>query len=254
MSKQLEFYQSVIDICSETAVDAIGEGLTKAELVSQCFNQELGAYGIITQVSPDKSVIFLDDNGMSKVLDYFKGTGYQPVLTAEHTNRIQKALNYANQNNIQIIWKQVGLQKCYYQFKQYGFSGIQLFNVLKVNTVNNGLAAVAANGAAPLSLGTIVALSWTGGMFFGTVEKVIPDHWVKTKVATKTAKFVLSFPVSVIEWTANGIFGAGEAIFLGKTLPINVTKVQGLADGPNVTEVNLVLDTFKEWAKNKFGK
>ena len=52
---------------------------TKAEMISHCLNHELGAYGVKTYTSPDKASVFIDDEAMCKVFDFFKGKGYQPL-------------------------------------------------------------------------------------------------------------------------------------------------------------------------------
>ena len=46
---------------------------------------ELGTYGLKTYGVPDKTSVYIDDEGMCKVLEFFKGQSYQPVLTPEHT-------------------------------------------------------------------------------------------------------------------------------------------------------------------------
>ena len=44
----------------------------------------------------------------------------------------------------------MGLKKNYYYFKQYGFNGINLYNLLKINTVNSAAASLSATGAVTL--------------------------------------------------------------------------------------------------------
>ena len=109
-------------------------------MISHCLNTELGAYGFKSYISPDKTAVFIDDEGMSKVMDFFKGKGYQPVLTDEHTRRVSTVVDFANETKVDLLWAQTGLKKRYYYLKQYGFNGLNLYNVLNINTLNNTAA------------------------------------------------------------------------------------------------------------------
>lgn len=116
---ELRVAKSIIHMCSEHIVAPIGNLLTyytkaEAETISHCLNIELGAYGLKTYVSPDKISIFIDDEGMCKVLDFFKSKGYQPVLTPEYTKRVSTVVEFANKNNVDLLWAQSGLRKNYY--------------------------------------------------------------------------------------------------------------------------------------------
>ena len=48
------------------------EPITKAEHVSECLNRELSAYGLNTFVSPDKTSVLIDDQGMSQSHQLFQ--------------------------------------------------------------------------------------------------------------------------------------------------------------------------------------
>ena len=60
---QLELTKIVMDQC-ETVDPNFLDSFTKAERISYCFNKELAAYGINTHVSPDKTSVYLDNQGM----------------------------------------------------------------------------------------------------------------------------------------------------------------------------------------------
>ena len=74
-------------------------------------NQELDGYGIKTQVTPDKHTVFIDNNCMSQVLDFFEGKSAQPVITTQQVERVQDILESANKNKIDLVWLQIGLKK-----------------------------------------------------------------------------------------------------------------------------------------------
>lgn len=97
---------------------------------------ELGAYGLKTYVVPDKISVYIDDEGMCKALDFFKGKIYQPVLTPEYMERIRTVVDFANKNKVDLLSGQHGLRKKYYSLKQYGFNRINLYNLLNMNTLN----------------------------------------------------------------------------------------------------------------------
>jgi len=103
---------------------------------------------------------------MSKVLDFFKNKGYQPVITTEHTERIGSVIEFANKNQVELVWAQVGFRKKYYFFKQYGFNGVNLYNLININTINAAAIAILSTGAATLTMEGVVALSWSGSIFF----------------------------------------------------------------------------------------
>lgn len=79
---------------------------TKAEMVSHCLNIELEGFGFKTYVTPDKTAVFIDDTGMFTVVDFFKGTSHQPVLTEEHTKRVTTVVNFANKTKLDLLWSQ----------------------------------------------------------------------------------------------------------------------------------------------------
>ena len=77
--------------------------LTKAENISSCLNKKLGAYGVKLHVTPDRTVVFIDDQGMSQILHFFEGKSFQPVITAEHVERVQDIVESANKNNVSLL-------------------------------------------------------------------------------------------------------------------------------------------------------
>lgn len=131
---QLEIVNYIIDICSKEKLETVlapvtdlpGD-FTKAEIVSHCLNKQLGAYGVKNYITPDKTAVYINDDGICKVLNFFHGKGYQPVLTTEHTKRVGTVIDFADKNKVDLLWAQGGLKKKYYVFKQYGLNGINLF-------------------------------------------------------------------------------------------------------------------------------
>ena len=105
----LELTKTIIDQCeTDLLLDSnLLDSFTKVERISYCFNRELGAYGINTHVSPDRTSVYLDNQGMSQVLDFFEGKTFQPVLTTQHVQRVQNLVKSANKNKIDLICNMV---------------------------------------------------------------------------------------------------------------------------------------------------
>ena len=184
---QLEIVEALVDSCSKPSLESVFAPLTdlpasctKAEMVSHCLSTELGAYGFKSYVSPDKTAVLINDEGMCKVMDFFKGKAYQPVLTEQHTKRVGTVVDFANNNKVDILWSQAGLSKKYYYFKQYSFNGVNLYNVLNINTINSAAAALSPVGAAGITMAGVVALSWTGSLF--NIGKLYTKYYATNKI------------------------------------------------------------------------
>lgn len=256
MINKLEIISKVIDECSKDQLQNVFSPLTeipasstKAEMISHCLNSELGAYGINTYTSADKTMVLVNDETMCKVVDFFNGNGYQPFFTTEQINRIRALSQVADDNSINVLWAQSGIKKKYYYFKQYGFNGINLYNALNLNTVNNAIAATSRIGAAPITMGAVVAISWTGSLFFSTVENYIPDGRLKTVVSG--AKIIVAFPIRCVEWTSNQIFGFVENTVVGRPLPTNITEVYRLNIGPKLKDISKLKKPVLDWLVEK---
>jgi hypothetical protein len=251
---QLQIVESIVDICSEHQLESVlgpiadlPASWTKAEMVSHCLNTELEAYGLKTHVSPDRASIFIDDQGMSQIVDFVKGKSYQPVLTTEHTERVRTVVDYANKNKVDLLWAQGGLRKKYYLFKQYGFNGINLYNLLNINSMNAAAAAISPVGAAGLTIAGVVALSWSGSLFFSSLENYIPNSMPKTKMVIIGLKYGAAFPIRCVEWTSNQIFGFAENVTIGHQLPINITEAYKLSVGPKLENIAEIKKPLLGW-------
>ena len=260
-SSKLKIIETVIDECSKAQLESVfapiatlPESCTKAEMISHCLNVELGAYGFKTNVSPDKTTIFINDENMSKVLDFFSGKSYQPVLTQEHTKRISTVVDFAKKNNIDFLWAQEGLKKRYYYFKQYGFNGVNLYNVLNLNTINAAAATLSPNGAAGITMAGVVALSWSGSLFFSTLENYIPNSMPRTKMIVSGVKYGIALPVRCVEWTSNQIFGFAENLIIGGPLPTNITEVYKLNVGPKLENITKFKKPLLIWLRDRIDK
>lgn len=255
---QLKVVEAVLDTCSKSHLDSVfaplanlPDSCTKAEMISHCLNIELGAYGLKSYPSPDKTAVLINDEGMCQVMDFFKGTGYQPVLTEQHITRIGTLVDTADKNGVDLLWAQSGLRKKYYYFKQYGFNGLNLYNVLTINTANSAAAALSPVGAAGLTMSGVIALSWSGSLFFSTLENYIPDTMPRVKVVITGAKYGVALPVRIVEWTSNQIFGFAENLLVGKALPTNVTEVYKLNTGPKLKNIAKLRKPVVNWLVNQ---
>jgi len=230
---------------------------TKAEQIITCLNHELAAYDFNSYLSPDRSAILLDDDTMSKVFTFLREDIAQPPLTKEHVGRIASLIQTAKKNQVSVFWKQAGLRDSYYMVKQYGFQGINLLNMLRLNTQNAALAKTSLTGAAPFTIGGAVALSWSASIVFATVENYIPNDYRKIKAMVAGAKWVSAIPIRLVEWTVNGIFGAGETLCKQPKVPIHMTETYGLQIGPKMEDLpelrKSVIDLTMKLAKAKDG-
>lgn len=73
--------------CSESHLESVFTPLmdlflscTKVEMISYCLDIQLGAYVFKSYVSPDKTAVFINDEGISKALEFFENKDYQPVI------------------------------------------------------------------------------------------------------------------------------------------------------------------------------
>lgn len=258
---KLEIVEAVVDTCSKSQLESVFAPLadlpascTKAEIISHCLNTELGAYGLKSYTSPDKTAVFINDEGMCKVIDFFKGKGYQPVLTEEHTKRVSTLVDFANKNKVDLLWAQTGLKKKYYYLKQYGFNGVNLYNVLNINTINSAAAASSTIGAAGITMAGVVALSWSGSLFFSTLENYIPNTMPRVKLVVTGMKYGTALPIRCVEWTSNQIFGFAEKMVVGIPLPTNVTEVYKLNIGPKLKNITEVKKPVLSWLINQLNK
>ena len=85
-----------------------------------------------------------------------------------------------------------------------------------------------ATKAPAMSTAGALALSYSGGLFFSTLENYILNTFSKTKVVVGITKIVVSILIQMIEFTSNAIIGFGENLPTGNKLPTNVTSVYGL--------------------------
>jgi hypothetical protein len=254
MTNKLKIVTDILDQCSKEHLQSVFSPIvelpntsTKAEMISHCLNKELGAYGFKTYTSPDKTMVLVNDETMSKVVDFLSGNGFTPYLTEEQIDRIKTIHKVSNSNNISIFWEQVGFRRKYYYLKQYGFNGINLYNLLNMNNVNSAIAASSSTGAAGLTMAGILALSWSGSIFFSTLENYIPNNMVRTKTVVGGLKFMIALPVRWTEWTANTIMTIPEMILIGAPLPTNVTETYRLHVGPKIQDLSKIKKSVVQW-------
>ncbi len=61
--------------------------------------------------------------------------------------------------------------------------------MLNINTINGAANAPVPVGAAKLSMGGVIALSWAGSLFFSTLENYISNTMLRVKFVVSGAKF-----------------------------------------------------------------
>jgi hypothetical protein len=243
-SNKLQILNEILEECSKEHLDSVFSPIvelpstsTKAEMISHCINKELANYGFKTYTSPDKTMVLVNDEAMCKVADFLNQKGFTPFFTKEQIERLKTIQRVSYDNKVNIYWAQTGFRRKYYYLKQYGFNGVQLYNILNLNSRNAANALLSPTGSAAWTIGGILALSWSGSLFFATLENYIPNHWVKTKAVVCGTKFVLALPIRTSEATANGIFGFVERFVFGSPLPTNITQVYKLEVGPKLKDL-----------------
>jgi hypothetical protein len=242
----MQFTSPTIDKIVESCVNADGivpyvfsdnikEFCTNPENIVTCLNSELSNYGFKASVSPDKTVIYVDDAVKSQIINILSAQTATPYITPNHVERIQEIAEVIQEKNIPVIWKLEGIKRSYYLAKQYTFNGVSLYHLLNIKNAAAAAATVSPSGAATMSIPAAIAISYAGFLFFSTIESFIPNGPVKTVV--KGAKVVTAFPIAITEAVTNGIFGSIEARLIKDTLPINITSCYGLLEGPKLSEL-----------------
>lgn len=112
-------------------------------------------------------------------------------------------------------------------------------------------AALSPVGAAGLTMSGVIALSWSGSLFFSTLENYIPDTMPRVKVVITGAKYGVALPVRIVEWTSNQIFGLAENLLAGQALPTNVTEVYKLNTGPKLKNIGKLRKPVVNWLVNQ---
>lgn len=102
-------------------------------------------------------------------------------------------------------------------------------------------------GSAGLTMAGVIALSWSGSLFFSTLENYIPNTQPKIKTVVSAAKFVIALPIRCSEWTGNRIFGFVEYYAFGTSLPTNVTEVYKLNVGPKLKNLDTIKKPVLKW-------
>ena len=184
---------------------------------------------------------------MSQVLNFFEGKSAQPLITTEQVKSVQDLIESANENNVSLLWSQAGLKKKYYYLKQYGFNGVNLFNVLKVNTINAGGVVLSPTTSVALNMSGVMALSWTGSLFLSTLDSYVPNTMPVTKNVIKGSRFAISIPIQIAEYTSNIIIGSIENATIGAQLPTKVTSKFQLTDGPKLQDISKLKTPIKKF-------
>lgn len=257
-NNKLTLLSKAIDNCSREQLDLLfsligelGPSATKVEMISHCLNTELSTYGFQTFIAPDKITVMINDESMSQILSFFKKSTYQPHITNEQIERVKTIAKVAKDNKVSLFWSQTGIRRKYYYLKQYGFNGVNLYNVLNINTANTATATLSSTGAAAMTMSGVIAISWTGSLFCSTLENYIPVNMTKTRVVVTGAKFIIALPIRCVEWTSNQMLGCVESLVVGLPLPTNVTEVYNLNVGPKLENIQSLRKPVFGWLANK---
>ena len=105
-----------------------------------------------------------------------------------------------------------------------------------------------------ITMAGVVALSWSGSLFFSTLENYIPNTMPRTKLAVTGMKYGTALPIRCVEWTSNQIFGFVEKLFIGHQLPTNITEVYKLHIGPEVKNITKFKKPVLSWLINRLNE
>ena len=100
----------------------------------------------------------------------------------------------------------------------------------------------------------VVALSWTGSLFFSTLENYIPNTMPRLKLAVTGMKYGTALPIGCVEWTSNQIFGIAENMVIGRPLPTNITEAYRLHIGPKLENITQIKKPVLSWLINQLKK
>jgi len=101
---KLELITTTIDQCSKDRLENLfydSNNMTnlsyKVERINECLNNELNAYGIKTFLGPDLSSIYIDDNSMCQILEFFNQNNYyQSQVSKEQIIRLKDLAEFSN--------------------------------------------------------------------------------------------------------------------------------------------------------------
>ena len=203
--------------------------------ISNCLNEELAEFGFKSFTSLDKGVIFMDTETKSQILNVLDENTLTPYVSDGKVKRISEIVEVMNEKKIPVIWTLEGSQKFYYLFKQYAFQGMNLWHAMNIQSAVSTSAALSPSGAAVITVSSAIAISFAGSMFLSLVECHVSAGPIKTAVGV--TKVIVAFPINLAQTVTNGIVGFVENSIIGTTLPINVTSVYGLTDGPEISKI-----------------
>jgi hypothetical protein len=207
-----------------------------AKDLSLYLNDNLAKVGIKTSTTLKDCVVTVDQETMRKIVQVANEGISNNFFGPQEAENLIKLIETAEKKNIPIILRLTGTPLKYWNTKQYGFHGVTFLHALRLRTEASALAAVAGNGAAALTIGSGVAISFTGVMFLSLLESYVPVGPVKEIV--KGSKLVVGIPIVFVEYTANIITGVFEKALFNQTFPTNITSTFGILDGPELSKLN----------------
>lgn len=221
-----------------------------AEYISKTLNQGLVPYGLYFDVTADKSCVYVDEF-IFKSIKTFVADEKKTVLTLlpAQVGPLKKALTILKNKDIRLIRQLHGAKRSYFKFKQIGFGYMNLHSLWAVKTESAVGVINSVNGAATLTPSGIIAMSFVGGSFFQLAENFVPYGPVKTFF--KTAKHIISVPAVISEFTFNQVLGILDKVLFKEVLPINITSVLGVTEGPTVEEINYFTNFFMNNMEDK---
>ena len=200
--------------------------------------------GIKTRIMKDYAV-GLDQEILEKILQVACGEGSENGINMVEITNIANLMDSAKRNNIPIILKLSGIREKYWMLKQYGGHALGGWHVLQMSRATSIAAAASSTGGVVFNLGSGIAISFSGMLFFALIENHIPAGPVKN--VFKGVRLVIGVPVMCIEYVSNAAFGLGKSLILGQQLPTNLTSTYRLLDGPELDKLPGFRPLIADW-------
>ena len=212
--------------------------------ISSYLNENLVKMGIKTTTMKDYAV-GLDQETLEKVLRVACGEGSENGINMVEITNIANLMDSAKRNNIPIILKLDGIREKYWMLKQYGSHALAGWHVLQMSRVSSIAAAASSTGVAAFTVGSGIAISFSGVVFLALIENHMPAGPVKNVL--KGARYLTGIPVMNIEYFSNAAFGLGESLIFGQQLPTNITSTYRILDGPELDKLPGLQTILAQW-------
>jgi hypothetical protein len=219
---------------TEFLMEELGEKLSPKE-ISVYINKNLYKVGVETSTSLKDSVITINQENLDKIRYIANSTIANPQLNSKEIVKTVQLFENLKKNNIPVILKLNGIGAKYWTIKQFSYQAISGWHIYSMKNAAASSAAISLNGAAGLTIGSTMSMSFSLALFFALLESHVPTG--RAKDVIRTIKVVSAVPILCTEYTANAIFGAVENVVFKTQFPTNITSHYGFLEGPEIEKI-----------------